>query len=86
MILTLKKRLDKILDSDEAKYLSYVEKEILITEPTIAVNQMFDELMLYKQIYENLITHIRENKNSIMKYENIINVKIFNIGCSKRKC
>ena len=72
----MKKRLDKISEN-EAKYMTYVEKEILVTEPTVAVNQMYDELVLYKQIYENLITHVKENKNSIMKYENLINVRIF---------
>jgi hypothetical protein len=76
-ILALKKRLDKISDNYEAKYLNYVEKEIIITEPTLAVNQMYDELILYKQIYENLINHVKDNKDSIMKYENLLNVIIY---------
>ncbi len=44
---------------------------------------MHDELLLYKQIYENLIAHVKENKNSLMKYENIINVYSINTGCTK---
>ena len=83
IIQGLKKKIEKLAENEDAKYLSYVEKEILITEPTIAVNQMHDELFLYKQIYENLIAHVRENKNSLMKYENIINVDYINTGCTK---
>jgi hypothetical protein len=75
-ILALKKKIDKINENDDNRYLSYVEKEIFIIEPSVAVTQIHDELLLYKQIYENLLVHIRENKSAIMKYETIINVKL----------
>ncbi len=68
--------MEKISENEDAKYLSYVEKEILITEPTHSVTQMHNELVLYKQIYDNLMTHVKENKNSILKYENLLNVSV----------
>jgi hypothetical protein len=74
LIQGLKKKLDKYSESDDNKYLNYPEKEVFIIEPNVAVTQMHDELLLYKQIYENLMVHIRDNKTSMMKYENIITV------------
>jgi hypothetical protein len=72
IILGLRKKLEKS-SSDDDKYDKYSDKEIFITEPTQAVNQIHDELLLYKQIYENLVTHIKENKESRSKFENVIN-------------
>lgn len=77
MVLGLKKKIEKYNEGDESRYNSgFFEKEIHIIDPSIAVNQIHDELLLYKQIYENLVTHIRENKSSLVKYESIINVYI----------
>jgi hypothetical protein len=72
----LKKKMDKCSENDDNKYLTYPEKEIFIIEPNIAVTQIHDELLLYKQIYENLMVHIRENKTAMIKYENIITVSV----------
>jgi hypothetical protein len=55
-IAGLKKKLDKFNLSDEDKYLHHYEKEIFVIEPSLAINQLHDELQLYKQIYENLST------------------------------
>jgi hypothetical protein len=75
VLLGMNKRLNKISENEEAKYVSYVDREILVTEPTVAVNEMYDELVLYKQIYEDLIKHVKENKKSIIKYQNLIYVR-----------
>ncbi len=70
----LNKKLVKFNENEESRYLSYVEKEIMITEPTIAINQMFNELNSFKEINENLIKHINDSRYSIQKHKNIINV------------
>jgi hypothetical protein len=53
----------------------------------LAVTQIHDELLLYKQIYENLLVHIRENKAALVKYENVINVSLAPLikGSAERK-
>lgn len=72
IIMGLRKKLEKF-SSDDDKYDKYSDKEIFVTEPTQALNQIHDELLLYKQIYENLISHIKDSKDSRLKYENLIN-------------
>jgi hypothetical protein len=72
-IIGLKKRAERFNEND---YLSYTEREIYIIEPAIAVNQIHDELLLYKQIHDSLMTNLKENKASMIKYEKIISVKL----------
>lgn len=73
LIMGLRKKVERMTETDDNRYTQIYEKETYIIDPSIAVNQIHDELLLYKQIYENLAAHIRENKDSIMKYESIIN-------------
>jgi hypothetical protein len=73
IITGLKKKLERMTDNDDMKFNQFYEKEIYVIEPTVAVTQMQDELLLYKQIYENLTTHIKENKESMMKYDALVN-------------
>jgi hypothetical protein len=70
IIAGLKKKLEKY---DDEKYNQYVDREVIIVEPSTAVNQIHDELLLYKQIYDNLVTHIKENRDSRVKYETVLN-------------
>ena len=63
-ILGFKKRLEKISENEDAKYLSYVDKEILICEPTLAVTQMHNELVLYKQIYITLRLMLKKTRTA----------------------
>lgn len=45
------------------------EREIYITEPSVAVNQIHDELQMYKKIYDKLSIQIKEMKKSISKLQ-----------------
>lgn len=74
IILGLKKKLDKYLEFEEGRSTNYFEKEIILTEPSIAINHLHDELILYKNCYENLSMHFKQNKTSLLKFESIINV------------
>ena len=69
IIAGLKKKFEKNYDDDKYCY----EKEIHVIEPTVAVTQIHDELLLYKQIYETLATHIKEKADSLARYEQVIN-------------
>jgi hypothetical protein len=69
-ILTcLKKKLDR--NGDDEKQTT--EKEIYIIEPSVAVTQIHDELLMYKQIYESLSLHVKEKADSLSRYESVIN-------------
>ena len=71
IIAGLKKKLEK--NSDDEKFNQLVDREVYVVDPTIAITQIQDELLLYKQIYENLVTHIKESRDSRLKYESLIN-------------
>lgn len=71
IIAGLRKKLDK--NGDDDRYSNYYEREIFVIEPTVAVTQIHDELLLYKQIYDNLALHIKEKSESLIKYETIVN-------------
>ena len=47
------------------------EKEIYITKPSKAINQINDELLFYKQIYSKLVNCIQRIQSSKEKYENL---------------
>ena len=70
LIFGLWNKLDK--NNEYERYSQYYEREIIIIEPSAAVTQMHDELLLCKQIYDNLATHIREKRDSISRYEAMI--------------
>lgn len=46
----------------------------MVVEPSIAINNLHDELILYKNCYDNLSVHYKQMKISVMKYEAIVNV------------
>ena len=62
----------KKIDSQKDDEYSFIEKEIYVLDPTQAILQINDELLLYKQIYENLSSHIKETKESMKRYEDMI--------------
>lgn len=47
------------------------EKEIFILDPSLALTQLHDELMLYKNIYHTLTTNITELKASLTRYHKL---------------
>lgn len=69
MIQNLKTKIQKFPEQDNFK-------EIYITEPTHAVNNMFQELNSAKEKNEILTKRINDYRNKTIKYENIINVLI----------
>ena len=62
----------KKIDSQKDDEYAFIEKEIYILDPSQAILQINDELLLYKQIYENLSSSIRETKESMKRYEEMI--------------
>ena len=67
MIVILKKRLEAIKED-----YSYFDQEIYIVDPSKAILQVNDELILYKQIYESLSKMIKDNSESMIRYEQLI--------------
>ena len=67
MIVILKKRLEAIKED-----YSYFDQEIYIVDPSKAILQVNDELILYKQIYESLSKMIKDNSESMLRYEQLI--------------
>ena len=59
-------------DSEEKVINSLPPNEIYIIDPSISVNLIQDDLMLYKKAYENALNKIREASGMIDKYENKI--------------
>ncbi len=59
-------------DSEEKVINSLPPNEIYIIDPSISVNLIQDDLMLYKKGYENALNKIREASGIIDKYENKI--------------
>lgn len=58
-------------DTKENEKNNEREKEIYIIEPSTAVNQIHDELLLYKDIYKKLSRNIKDIRYSLSKYEKI---------------
>ena len=67
IIVLLKKRLEALKED-----YSYFDQEIYIVDPAKAILQVNDELMLYKQIYESLSKMIKDNSESMLRYEQLI--------------
>jgi len=74
IIMGLKKKLEKYNDFEEGRISNFFDKEILVVEPALAINNLHDELTLYKNCYENLTVHFKQNKMSLLKYESLVNV------------
>jgi hypothetical protein len=53
---------------------SYIDNVIYITEPTIAINKIYDELKIYKECYKNISDHFNHIKKKADKYQFIIKV------------
>lgn len=68
IIANQKRRLDYQKDDE----YSFIEREIYVLEPYQAIIQINDELLLYKQIYDNLSSHIKETRESMKRYEEMI--------------
>lgn len=60
-----KRKEDK--DNDEE-----YEREVYVFDPTKAIVQINDELLMYKQIYDSLIPHIKDIRESLSKSELMI--------------
>ena len=59
-------------DSEDKIINSKIPNEIYIIDPSVSVNLIQDDLMLYKKAYENALNKIREASSIIDKYENKI--------------
>ena len=68
IILVQRKKIEQLRDD-----FSLVDREIYVTEPYKAIIQINDELLIYKNIYENFKSIIKRTKSSIERYENLIN-------------
>ena len=62
IIVLLKKRLEALKED-----YSYFDQEIYIVEPSKAILQINDELVLNKQIYESLSKMIKDNNESMLR-------------------
>lgn len=78
LIINLNKKLNKMYDKYEIE-VNEIEREVYIIEPNTSINLIHDDLMLYKQAYENLMQHIKENTNKIKTYEQEIKVNYINL-------
>ena len=67
IILVQRKKIEQLRDD-----FSLVDREIYVTEPYKAIIQINDELLLYKDIYENFKTIIKRARDSIQRYETLI--------------
>ncbi len=67
IILVQRKKIEQLRDD-----FSLVDREIFVTEPYKAIIQINDELLLYKDIYENFKTIIKRVRDSIQRYETLI--------------
>lgn len=68
IIANQKRRLDYQKDDE----YSFIDREIYVLDPYQAIIQINDELLLYKQIYDSLSSHIKETKESMKRYEEMI--------------
>ena len=67
IILVQRKKIEQLRDD-----FSLVDREIYVTEPYKAIIQINNELLLYKDIYENFKTIIKRARDSIQRYETLI--------------
>ena len=67
IILVQKKKIEQLKDD-----FSLVDREIYISDPYKAIIQINDELLIYKDIYDNFTNFIKSTKSSIARYESLI--------------
>ena len=67
IILVQKKKIEQLKDD-----FSLVDREIYISDPYKAIIQINDELLIYKEIYDNFSNIIKGAKSSIARYESLI--------------
>ena len=67
IILVQKKKIEQLKDD-----FSLVDREIYISDPYKAIIQINDELLIYKDIYDNFTNFIKSTKSSIARYEKLI--------------
>lgn len=76
IIMILKKKLSAKPpikeNSESVKKVKQSSKEIYIIDPSKAVVEINDELLLYKKIYDKLIKSAKKNEMTIKKYNSII--------------
>ena len=76
IIMMLKKKLSAKPpikeNSESVKKVKQSSKEIYIIDPSKAVVEINDELLLYKKIYDKLIKSAKKNEMTIKKYNSII--------------
>ena len=76
IIMMLKKKLSAKPpikeNSENMKKVKQSSKEIYIIDPSKAVVEINDELLLYKKIYDKLIKSAKKNEMTIKKYNSII--------------
>ena len=67
IILVQKKKIEQLKDD-----FSLVDREVYISDPYKAIIQINDELLIYKEIYDNFTNIIKGAKSSIARYEGLI--------------
>lgn len=78
MILALNNKITKLQEandsySNDEENNDHHKNEVYIINPNMSVNLIQDDLMLYKQAYENALQKLKENNNLTEKYENKMN-------------
>jgi hypothetical protein len=63
-----KKKINELKDG-----YNFIDREIIICEPSKIVLEINEELQVYKQLYDNFTNLLKESKESLIKYEQIIN-------------
>lgn len=68
IIYILKKKKE---DRDNSSDIEY-DRDIYVLDPSKAIVQINDELLMYKEIYDSLMTNIKETRESLLKSELMI--------------
>lgn len=61
-----KEKYEKLSDAENRLY---VEKEVLVTDPSVSLSAIHEELILYKNSYANLSNYCNSIKSSLFTYE-----------------
>lgn len=70
----LNKRIDNFANNKDENNNNFKIKEILISNPTKALNSLNDELILYKELYLKLTEQMAHIKKALTKSELLVNV------------
>jgi hypothetical protein len=77
IIKVLKRKIEEIKNPfDDENIKSYSIKEVFITEPTYALNKLYNDLQIYKESFKNLSENLQKTKRKLERYEMLINVFI----------